>query len=300
MDFVPNFTLYGEDEGYAFPDLLHCETISERSRIHDWHIRPHRHHELYQFFWMASGVGRIFIEDRDHPLAPPMAVLVPPLTVHGFDYDHTTEGLVITVPAIVVAETLGDRTDLLSRLSSPAVLPLAHNREESREIERLFAAVATEHGQNRDGRGQSLRYLTGLVALWFSRLIGAFEAQAPDHRDNSLAFVHRLQQLIDSRFRDGAGVQDYADLLGVTPTHLSRLCRETIGRPASALIHERRLLEARRLLVYTTMSVSQIAYELGFQDPAYFSKFFARKMGCTPSGFRERFLPDGADASPSL
>ena len=74
--------------------------------------------------------------------------------------------------------------------------------------------------------------------------------------------------------------------LGVTPDHLSRGCRAVTGLSALDLLHERLLLESRRLLAYTQAPVADVAHELGFDDPAYFSRFFARRAGLSPQAFR--------------
>ena len=81
-------------------------------------------------------------------------------------------------------------------------------------------------------------------------------------------------------------MSDYARELGVTPTHLSRVCRETCGRPASALLHDRQLFEARRLLAETKIPVQDIAEALGFGSAAYFSRSFQARTGKTPTAFR--------------
>ena len=59
---IPNYVLYGEPYGTPFPDCLHCETISDRSRLHDWHIRPHRHYGLHQFLWIRRGAVSMVIK----------------------------------------------------------------------------------------------------------------------------------------------------------------------------------------------------------------------------------------------
>jgi AraC family transcriptional activator of pobA len=93
---------------------------------------------------------------------------------------------------------------------------------------------------------------------------------------------------VERACRSPLALADYARALGVTPTHLSRVARALTGRPASRLILERRLLEARRALAYTSMQVAEIAYMLGYGDPAYFARVFAQACGESPSAFRAR------------
>ena len=74
----------------------------------------------------------------------------------------------------------------------------------------------------------------------------------------------------------------------MTEGRLNRLCRTMAGSPAAELILERLMLEARRRLVYVAAPVSRIAYDLGYQDPAYFSRIFRRRVGMTPKAFRQQ------------
>ena len=74
----------------------------------------------------------------------------------------------------------------------------------------------------------------------------------------------------------------------MTAAHLNALCRQTVGKSALELIHERMILEAKRNLVYTSMSISEVSYAIGFSDPAYFTRFFKRQVGLSPKEFRKR------------
>ena len=100
--------------------------------------------------------------------------------------------------------------------------------------------------------------------------------------------LQRFHALIEQRFRESRSIEAYAGTLGITATQLNNVCRTHAGKSALQLIHDRVLLEARRNLVYTVMSVSEIAYALGFSDPAYFSRFFRQRTGVSPGAFRRR------------
>jgi len=98
---------------------------------------------------------------------------------------------------------------------------------------------------------------------------------------------HRFEALLEEHFLEHWTVADYADALSVTPTHLSRLARAATGHGASQLILDRIVREARRNLVYTSLPISTIAYALGFNDPAYFSRLFSGATGLSPRSFRD-------------
>jgi AraC family transcriptional activator of pobA len=98
--------------------------------------------------------------------------------------------------------------------------------------------------------------------------------------------LERYRTLVDASFRTQPSLGALAQQLGITPTQLNRVCHELTGRSALALLHARVMLEAQRDLAYTTLSVKQIALALGFGDAGYFTRFFQRLSGRTPTQWR--------------
>jgi AraC family transcriptional activator of pobA len=108
------------------------------------------------------------------------------------------------------------------------------------------------------------------------------------HSSHDAERLRRFRHLIESQYTKHWPVERYARRLAVSGTSLNRLCRELAGTTAFELIQQRLALEARRRLVYAGSPVSTIAGELGFRDPAYFSRFFRRHSGLSPHEFRRR------------
>jgi len=96
--------------------------------------------------------------------------------------------------------------------------------------------------------------------------------------------------LIEDNFREHRPLSFYAHVLEVTTRHLTLLCRRQFGLSAQAIIHDRLVLEAKRILAYTPASIAHVAQDLGFRDPAYFTRFFAHHVGETPTAFRKAFV----------
>ncbi|MGD1877631.1 MAG: helix-turn-helix domain-containing protein [Kiloniellaceae bacterium] len=277
------------------PDVLHCESIPARASLHAWTIAPHRHHNLHQFFWIAppegsADAGEASLEGRAHSLAPAaasgVALTLAPMSVHGFRFRPGTQGGVVTLPAAVLAQELAGAPELRGALAGsalirPAVSPLW-----------LFEAVAREYAGSGLGRAKALASLAGLLAAWFARALteqAAREVASTTPRPRTGAdLLARFQALVERDYRAPRSLSAYARELGVTPTHLSRVARGLTGFSASRLILERRLLEARRALAYTSLQIAEIAYMLGYSDPAYFARVFARAAGESPSAFRAR------------
>ncbi|MBV8662648.1 MAG: helix-turn-helix domain-containing protein, partial [Hyphomicrobiales bacterium] len=99
--------------------------------------------------------------------------------------------------------------------------------------------------------------------------------------------AQRFRQLVELHYRDNLGRDDFARMLGVTRAHLHEACVKALGRAPQQLVHERLHVEAQTRLRETAQTIEQIAYGLGFRDPAYFSRFFRRRSGMSPGAYRK-------------
>ncbi len=286
-DAIRTYNLFGETA--ELPDVVHCETIEARSRLHGWALRPHRHARLHQFLLILSGQGIADLEGRAVVLSPGTALNIPCGIVHGFTFAAGTQGWVITLTSDFLDESLHPREGLRPQLLKPQPVPL------SDDLRRLAEHLLAEHAGRAFARAQVLRSLAGAMIGLMARAI----AEAPGDTDSphEHPLFRRFQKLVEQQFRHRPKIADYAAQLAVSPTHLNRIVRQATGGSASRVVAERMLREARRLLIYTDLPVAQVGYELGFADPAHFSRVFARGTGLAPREFRRR-LQGGADAAP--
>lgn len=275
---IRNYNLFGETA--EVPDVVHCETIEERSRLHNWELRPHRHARLHQVLLVERGGGQAHVDGRRFALAPGLAVNVPRGRVHGFRFHAGTQGWVITLSSDLVDESLRDGEGLRALLDRPGAVRF------DAELRRLAARIFAEYGDRRFGRAHVLRALAGLLIGLVARAMQARTASDDRGRENPL--LRRFETLVEAEFRNRLGVADYAARLAVSPTHLNRVVRQATGQSASALINDRMLREARRMLIYTNLTAAEISYALGYADPAHFSRVFARGTGLPPRAFRRR------------
>ena len=274
---IPTWQLYGEVN--AFPDILHVEQVVDRAAGLDWAIGAHRHMHLHQLFLLTSGTINLTIDGEAYSVAPPAVINIPRSTVHSFLFSAGTEGMVLTLPAT-------DFPDLfLAPAETAAVLANVFIASATPDVCRRFHALASAHAGMADFRRTLLRAET-------SALMAQVAEKAKDIRGERASVDHRIQQLetlirasISRRF----SLADMALALAMSPRNLSRLCRIETGMTAQGYVEAHKMREACRLLVYTRMSAQQIAYDLGYDDPSYFSRVFQRNLRTSPGAYRSRF-----------
>ncbi|QOR40335.1 helix-turn-helix domain-containing protein [Billgrantia diversa] len=287
---VPVFKLYGETHHWPTPDLLHCESIPERSRLHDWHIRPHRHADLVHVLHIASGQVELELEGTQHALQGPLVIVVPALTIHGFRFSQDIEGHIVTL-AQPLAEQLGQRLEEQASVLRHAEYHRLEPPRKARRLATLVEQIDAEYRQPAPGRERMLDALVQALAVELSRLDShRLHDSAPGlhQRDRGHERLASFQALIEAQYRQQPSIERFAEQLGMSSAHLNALCRRLADRSALQLLHERLLLEAKRQLTYTNMTISQVADSLGFSEPAYFTRFFKRNTGFSPRDFRLR------------
>ncbi|MCZ0961878.1 helix-turn-helix domain-containing protein [Paracoccus benzoatiresistens] len=275
---IPIFSLFGETE--AFPDVVHCERIWDRARLHDWVIAPHRHRDMAQLFVMRRGSAEVCIDGETEMMRDGEFLFLPAGFVHGFKFGMGSEGLVLSFPLSILSGVASAFGDMAHHLSRPF---------RRRAGERVAELAGQIHHAFRDPG----HFRAGLlVALSQALLISVAEIAArggqaaePLARRRMLEFERLIAQNMDK----GWGTADYASALAVTPGHLSRICRMATGQGASRHIETVLMTEARRLLAFTRLHVAEVGYRLGFDDPPYFSRRFRLATGETPSAYRARF-----------
>lgn len=276
---ITQFGLYGEAGGDLAPEFVHVEPISARSSLYEWTISPHAHPGIVQLLLVEAGEGVLADGEGEAPLPPGTLAVVPGGMVHAFRFVPGTQGWVLSL-----AEAL---------LDDPRLAPYAHGsalrgaRARHMALPQVALADALLGALHR--RGPSADAVTMATLALLLALVD--EAATTDQAragppDRRLALVRRFTALVEVRFREQWSVSRYAAELGTTPQTLTRACRTVLGKPPGDIALDRLLREGMRALTFTAAGVAQIAQDLGFADPAYFSRMFKARAGLQPSRFR--------------
>lgn len=284
---VPTYRLYRERTGESGDFWLHCETIPERTHLHNWEIAVHRHDAFFQIFSLTAGEGELLGAEKTRHFAAPCALFIPSRAAHGFRFSRDVDGLVVTALADRLASVAASDLAIAAYSEETRITPFAPDDADAalavESIRRIHAEIAGH------APGRSLL----LEAMMTQTIVSLARAGAEmDHIGSGIATrdrerVEHLETLIGSHFREHRPVGFYAERIGVSSAHLNRLARTLTGASVQELIARRMMEAARRDLVFTPTPIQAIAFSLGFQDPAYFHRFFRKIAGVAPGAFRQ-------------
>ncbi len=279
---VPSFFLYGEPPRPVDDRFLHVEDLDDRSRPSDWTIRPHSHANLHHVFHMTGGGGVVQIEDGFVPFVAPRLLVIPAMLIHGFRYHPESKGQVLTLSESYLSALLARGPELDPLMSGFACVPPGDGTSFPLDLGRLGAELGW----------RALGHEGAVEARLMAILVDVLRSVRPSlSRGGGLGpdavLVARFRKIVEERFRERLAVEDYARTLDVGVPRLRKACRATLKSPRR-IIEDRTVLEAKRLLLYSAMTVAEVGYSVGFCDPAYFSRVFSKRVGEAPFDFRVR------------
>ncbi|MBD8165043.1 4-hydroxyphenylacetate catabolism regulatory protein HpaA [Erwinia persicina] len=278
-------------EAHSGSDDVHYAVFSRMAAFFGRDMRPHWHDRYFQLHCLTTGKIELQLDDHHYSVRAPLFVLTPPSVPHAFMTEEDSDGHVLTVRQELIWPLLqalwpGSR----DALAIPGFcLSLAGSVQTRGALAHLWPLVAQEFSQQGPGRDTQLRLLSQTLFLLLLREVSPEEG-GTGHVSvrGEMTMFQRFTRMVDEKYREHLTVPDYARELGISESRLNELCRRLANQPPKRLVFERMLREAKRLLLFSAGSVHQIAWQLGYKDPAYFARFFHRLTGCSPSEFRRR------------
>ena len=285
LEPIPTFYLYGEPHRSVADDFLHVESLDDRSRPANWTIQPHAHRELNHLILIAGGGGIMRTDGGVTRFTAPCLILIPSRVVHGFEWHDDSDGSVITVANAYWDEVVRRDPDCAALFASAAVVPLG--KEAARSIAAHARGLMRELGWAAPGYKTAVAGALNAIAVHALRGLVDHSSEHEPAPGRQADLVARFREMVEERFRLREPIGLYASELGVSPTTLRVACARIAGKSPAEILNLRTLLEAKRALCYSNQSVAEIAYGLGFIDPAYFSRAFTRYAGASPRQFRK-------------
>lgn len=247
---------------------------------------PHRH-AFYNLLFITEGSGTHTIDFREHEVKPNRMFFMTEGQIHSWNLSEDVKGYTIFFDKEFYRLYFG--------LKAFEEFPFFHNdfsapfldleKSSLQKVLDLFERLLSVNQENSPKK----------LSIWVSYLNILMLRLSEDFQPNALESVAASQRsrdfelLVHDHFKELRSVSEYAKRLNVTPNYLNALVKEAYGKSAKELINERITLEVKRLLHNSSLTVSEIAFELAFSDAAYLTRFFKKQAGMTPEAFRKQF-----------
>jgi AraC-like DNA-binding protein len=163
------------------------------------------------------------------------------------------------------------------------------DESQSRDIQKIILEIQSEMKNEDSGTEEMLRILLKLIILKSARIWKQQHQLADSNQQSDVQFLRKFSKLVEQHYKTHHTVADYAEMLFVTPKNLSKKIGLISKSTPNDIIKDRIILESKRLLAHTQMTVKEIAYSLNYEDDAYFSRFFQKHTGLSPLSFRKQF-----------
>lgn len=254
-------------------------------------LMPHLH-DFYSIFWIEEGEAIHATEFVEYSLKPDTILFVPPGLKHRMYLDKSVGGIYILFNEEFVRYNRKNYVPLKEyRLfNNPDFKSLITvTADEKAKLNNITTLIFSELGAPDDYSQDIVLNLLHLFLLESRRI---FDRQYDEPRETEPdetpdATIIRFKQLIEENYTELKNVSPYAEMLHISATCLNELSKRTTGITAGELIRDRVIDETKRLLYSTNRSGKEIAFQLGFDDPAYFSRFFRKYTRLTLKEFRE-------------
>lgn len=273
---------------HAIPYQTHDESILIRKIIETFDAdsiqeSPHRH-EFYEILYIINGKGRHEIDGAQYDLKANTIYFISKGQVHNFLYAHNVNGYLIRFKDIIlptpsnVQEGIYHNMLFALRQFSEIELPISEKAFLLQLVQRMLDEYAKEEVDY-----FLMHHLVYPILIILNKQTSAKDLSSDYEQDIYLQYI----QLIEKSFKESQDLSFYANQLGVSKRKLTSICKEKSGKTAKAILSERVLNEAKRLLLYTSLPLKEISHTLGYKDLGYFCRYFKKVTQFTPGEFKQ-------------
>tara|TARA_Y100000782_G_C10187104_1_gene267355 strand:+ start:5208 stop:6074 length:867 start_codon:yes stop_codon:yes gene_type:complete len=278
--------LYGDNYDTILPDFFHCEQLAVRSTVYNWEINEHVHTDLFQVFVIEKGKGVLTSEEKSIAFEGPGVLLIPANSLHGFRFEANIVGDVVTFSDTYIEQVFRQANHILYKINQLSYFHLSDQPEVFEEVQYLKKRIVREL-ETAQQEKLALQSLFQLFCIALYRIRSEHDDRKLEVKNRTLMYFRAYQKLIRQRGAEPKSITEYAQELNITPVHLNRVCQTIVQKTALQVVHEYLINEAKKYLLNTQYSISEVSYFLNFKDPAYFTRLFKKYVGVSPRDFRK-------------
>jgi AraC family transcriptional activator of pobA len=282
---IKNFGLYGREESTIAADFINLVSIDSSCRKHNWVIKPHFHSNLYQFFFIESGSGSFIFNEKSKSFSGINMIIIPENNLHGFQFSEDIKGYTLSVSSHVIDKIINNDKDLVFQINRVRLINLNNNFEEFNDIMDSIRRMLKEFMLQAEKENQFLETLLLLLIIKMYRMTIESEKEFVAS-SRELSYYKEFIKMVKNTVPTNRSINDFTSSLGISKTHLNRVCQAIAGISTKEVISKYLINESMVLMAHTDMTISEIAYQLEFKDVSYFCRFFKKQVGYSPAQYR--------------
>jgi len=261
--------------------IFFIEKITEQLvvEILDTPVSPHRH-DYEELLILLSGGANHFIDFHKEHVEAPLVIYIAEGKVHQIVPDPNMRGWVLRYKTDFIPE---NRFHFYSSFLDTINYSVTEE-DDLKTIDTICEMILHEYLQDRDN--PIIRHLLQAVLSKLETEHDKHFRAAAANGNTLLVAFNTFLQILENNYKRPEDVQFYADRMNTSVRNLNLITNSIFGKSVSEIIETRKLIEARQLLLTSSLSISEIGYELGYNEKSYFSRVFRKKTGLTPSEFR--------------
>jgi len=274
------------------PDKLQFEIypLTDYLAGSELHAQKPHIHTFYQIIWFMKGKGRHYVDFNEYAIEENALFFISKGQIHHFD-NNNYEGYIIHFNESFIADNENYINIFLRHniFDSFEKEPLFHIKQaDSQELHNIVTQMQAEMWTpNQFAHREYLKVLLHLFLIIVQRFGIRKDCNGLSMNNPAHTLFVKFRKLLEENYREIHTVSGYADLLNVSSKTLTNCTNEISHQTPLQIINERLTLESKRLLAYSDKNISEIGFELGFEDPSYFVKFFKRITKMLPGDFRK-------------
>lgn len=268
--------IFPTKEKIAFSQTFKIEAFRKHTR----HTEPHKHKNYFEVIFLWQGSGTHLIDETLYEIVSPTIFILKKDQIHAWDITSEPEGYVLIIKDEFVNQLKDNELKVLFHLFWRTECLLLH---EPTVIRQLFELLEKE-AQVGQMFGNAI--VEGLLKSILAKILQYQSHQLPDKK--YLALYTQFLNLLITKQLYNQKTAEFAQQLNVSAEVLNEICKKTVGKSAKELIVEFTIAEAKRYLRYTPLTITEIAYQLQFNDASYFVKFFKQHTQLTPETYRNQ------------
>lgn len=274
-----------------FDQHFYANTIENHLQTHHSRIEKAHKHNFYAVFLFTKGSGIHEIDFKKYEVKPGAVFFLYPGQTHAWELSKDTEGYLFFhsedfYEMAYIANSIKDYPFFESNNTEKCIY-LNDNQQEN--IAATFVKLYQENLNNEWKKNQLILSYITQIYIQLNRYIEIHSEVNFEEIRHYQKLFSQFEKLVDTNFRTEKSASQYAALLHITQKHLNRIVQSITNKTTTDIITNRVILEAKRLLLYTDNTLTDIALSLGYTDNTYFSKLFKKTTGITASTFRNNY-----------